>query len=737
MDSSSPTGPALVPIVLFSNLTKSKWTLEKALVRRTGVLGAVLFLIYSSLSLSSSAFGQTAQPITINFDSLASGAVVTNQYSQVKFSATGFGAGSGGAFGSDLRTQNNSGLGSSPSNGIRSWYNQYYPSYPCSANSEVFLDFPVPVKNFSFLMLNMYANYLGSPYNTYAPYTSGLIDVYVNGSFYGTFNIDIPGQYRNPSTPFPINFLSGIQNITGIRIRSVSGSGGPLNAAPSPGCGSILYDDFTFTPDLAVGITNPRVSGSLNGTTQKALVGADIVLNANVIPSTRTGGAYSWTFTGPYVVSGGAMNSSSVTIRSTDVGTITATANYTLNGVPATGSVNIAAELPTLTSFTAQVSTDRISRNQHCSGAPLDAAQYSLGCWHPGGPDEGIVFTANAGIQSTPYLSNPAQSGIKIKQFVSQFRKRVNDIGNGNFECLTVRPTQNDVDGGWQLDGVEAMTHFIHPPPTFGQSNTLSYSAFDAPSDSLEYTSYPIFSMHDVLFVDDRFQAFVFYYVGDPLEPIFQRPLRLTSQNTYNFSYIGWKWNGQAILEYNTSNNLKYRLQFTNTPSLAVSGTNTLPTLHGNVTQTQYGQCVGDPAPSTNKIDGARCFVTQQYWDFKNAAPDPAGLDNWTADIAQCAFDRNCIAVQRNHVVYSFFVSGVLTDPGIANPPGSPGYNPAVYNPAFIRLCYEILLRRQPDELGYNNWLNELNADNNYFHIIAAFIQSPEYRTLRTFHSCS
>jgi hypothetical protein len=32
-----------------------------------------------------------------------------------------------------------------------------------------------------------------------------------------------------------------------------------------------------------------------------------------------------------------------------------------------------------------------------------------------------------------------------------------------------------------------------------------------------------------------------------PQNPIFQRPLKLTSQNTYNFSYIGWKWNGQAV----------------------------------------------------------------------------------------------------------------------------------------------------------------------------------------------
>jgi hypothetical protein len=143
-----------------------------------------------------------------------------------------------------------------------------------------------------------------------------------------------------------------------------------------------------------------------------------------------------------------------------------------------------------------------------------------------------------------------------------------------------------------------------------------------------------------------------------PQNPIFQRPLKLTSQNTYNFSYIGWKWNGQAIFEYNTSNNLKYRLQFTNTPSLVVSGTNTLPTLHGNVTQNLYGQCVGDPAPSTNKIDGLGALSLNNTGTLNMRH---GTQQDWTT--------------------------------------GRPSYNPAVYNPAFIRLCYEILLRRAPDEI--------------------------------------
>ena len=145
--------------------------------------------------------------------------MVTNQYSQVKFSATSFSGGSGGPFGADLYTQNVFGLGSSLFNGIRGFYNQASGN-SCSANSDVFLDFPIPVNNFRFLMLNMYGNYVPT-YNTCFPYTSGMIDVYVNRSYYATFNIDIPGGVcRDPHTPFPINFLSAIQGITGIRLTT-------------------------------------------------------------------------------------------------------------------------------------------------------------------------------------------------------------------------------------------------------------------------------------------------------------------------------------------------------------------------------------------------------------------------------------------------------------------------------------------------------------------------------------
>src|SRR5437870_1598804 len=106
MDSSTPTGSTLVPIVSYSsrNIIRSKRLRGRELVRGKIVFWAALSLVCLSFSpfTTSSAVGQTAQPITINFDGLPTGTLVTNQYAQVKFSATNFSGGQGGSQGSDV-----------------------------------------------------------------------------------------------------------------------------------------------------------------------------------------------------------------------------------------------------------------------------------------------------------------------------------------------------------------------------------------------------------------------------------------------------------------------------------------------------------------------------------------------------------------------------------------------------------------------------------------------------------
>ncbi|HBB86294.1 MAG TPA: hypothetical protein DC047_01615, partial [Blastocatellia bacterium] len=42
-------------------------------------------------------------------------------------------------------------------------------------------------------------------------------------------------------------------------------------------------------------------------------------------------------------------------------------------------------------------------------------------------------------------------------------------------------------------------------------------------------------------------------------------------------------------------------------------------------------------------------------------------------------------------------------------PPGSPGFDPSVYNPAYITALYYGVLNRAPDQSGFNFWVGELN----------------------------
>src|SRR5262249_39132980 len=153
---------------------------------------------------------------------------------------------------------------------------------------------------------------------------------------------------------------------------------------------------------LNANITNPRVSGGLDQTNQKSLVGANIVLNST---TSQGGGTYSWTLTGPSysVTSGCQSSSSSCTIRPTNTGNLTVKLAYTLNGATVTPTVNINVTIPTLSEFYAYMSADEVNRNQGCGGR--SGVTHSIGCYM--GADAGIVWTATANVPSGTYLSDP------------------------------------------------------------------------------------------------------------------------------------------------------------------------------------------------------------------------------------------------------------------------------------------------------------------------------------------
>ncbi len=137
----------------------------------------------------------------------------------------------------------------------------------------------------------------------------------------------------------------------------------------------------------------------------------------------------------------------------------------------------------------------------------------------------------------------------------------------------------------------------------------------------------------------------------------------------------------------------------------------------------------------SNSIDDARYFVRMHYQDFLNRDPinaaDRGGLVFWSRKITQCINDAACRAGKRVDVSDAFWNSGdfrsradVIAD-GLVNPPGSATpYN----NHQFIRYCYRIYLRREPDAGGWAYWENSLNQDNNYKRLERDFLGSAEYR---------
>lgn len=134
-----------------------------------------------------------------------------------------------------------------------------------------------------------------------------------------------------------------------------------------------------------------------------------------------------------------------------------------------------------------------------------------------------------------------------------------------------------------------------------------------------------------------------------------------------------------------------------------------------------------------NPIDDAQFFVRQHYLDFYTREPDAGGLAFWAGKITTCGSDSTCVNEQRIGVSHAYFDSSesVQLNPAFAYP------GTTVYNQAFVRQCYLSYLRREPDQRGYDYWLNNLegrrinrpgNIPQDYDDMIGAFIFSIEYR---------
>jgi len=245
----------------------------------------------------------------------------------------------------------------------------------------VAVEFTQPVNNLTFYMIGVDAFF-----NQFA-----VIDVYRSGNLYATYPVYGNGNWTVGFT------LGSLTDISKVVIRNIND---PLG---------IGFDDFTFNVPSDIKITSGRVGGYLNGTTQNALLGADVALQATPLPGGFAGGTYSWTCApAPLcsIVAGG--NSSSVNLRTLDTGTVTATVTYTKNNLTSSGTVTIDSVLPTVTSFAPdpqQVETIWAPTTCGTPDEPYSRWWFRKGC-HTGIP--GINFWAHVSVPTL--LSDPLRA---------------------------------------------------------------------------------------------------------------------------------------------------------------------------------------------------------------------------------------------------------------------------------------------------------------------------------------
>lgn len=571
------------------------------------------------------------------------------------------------------------------------------------------VEFAHPVSNLTFYMIGV--DVFFDPF--------AVIDVYRSGSLYASYPV-----FGNGTRTVGFTFGS-LDNISKVVVRNITDPFG------------IGFDDFTFNVPSDIKITSARVSGYLNGTTQNALLGGNIALQATPLPGGFAGGTYSWSFTGPHQPLTGT-TSSSVTIRSTavtgdpGVGPITATVSYNKNGLIATASVTINSVLPTLTRFTGQATSNRINAPGQCTfhnGPDAFWWWYELGCPNA---EQGMSFIAHAQAPQT-FISDPSQSGIKFVQAISTFQKRM-DMG---LRCLTGRTSEGDIASGWQLDVRDPMSidfgsirYFSGALP--GSGNTIGIGAEDSPGSIL--TGSVDYHFRDSLYEDDRLITYVVYFTGDDAaHPPLQRPI----------GKLAWNWGALVVFDEVSPNSFRHRIRFsTSTTGLVTGEASTAPmvTMHGNWVNNVDAPCAGGPALTNKHIDSTRVQVRYYYSEILGRSPDPGGWDYHTSPIAQCLFDVGCNNLARSHQATKFFFSPEFInqmasiDPVMMHPPGTPGFNAAEYNPRFVFWCYMKLLRRNPfetgDEDGFNYHLNFLNTTGDYGLCVKGFIYSPEYRDL-------
>ncbi len=100
-------------------------------------------------------------------------------------------------------------------------------------------------------------------------------------------------------------------------------------------------------------------------------------------------------------------------------------------------------------------------------------------------------------------------------------------------------------------------------------------------------------------------------------------------------------------------------------------------------------------------------FVTLVYQNVLGRAPDPVGLAYWTGQLDGGLMTRGQVMV------------------GFSE---SPEYQLTSYNRVFVTMIYYGMLRRVPEQFGFDYWVATLNAGASALDLINGFLAAPEYR---------
>jgi len=366
---------------------------------------------------------------------------------------------------------------------------------------------------------------------------------------------------------------------------------------------------------VQIGSFAGNASGTdLSGQTKPALLGATVSLLATLNSSTATG-TFTWSVAGNNQQELDSNNSVD-NIRWMSEGTYRVIVTFT----PSDGScqastyLDVNVVVPHVTNYTGRHDTEQINYGLNCSRIP--GTTFSLGCF----PNvRGILFDAavEAPLDS---ISIPGESKVKFVQIVSQYRQRSTDeLGT---QCLTSRAVPSDTNTGWTLDGENG----VGADPYDGRPGHLGVANFndryfailateDSPGNPLtvftdsQGNPLPVPYQYQSLNVDDQFEMYVIYFVGDdPSNPDLTRAI----------GKLSWNWGGSVYLSVNGfSWNSIYNPTAGTISGVSISGP--IRSYSGVVKtlESQWATCPSDTPPSCDP-DGSQqraCSRRQGEWD--------------------------------------------------------------------------------------------------------------------------